>query len=457
MKKIAIASLLAVATSTLCATPLVLAQAAPPSQTQPAQPAQPAQAGAPGQPAGQGQQITIKDPAEYNDYSNAISQSSPAAKAAAIEAFLTKYPNSVVKQDMLEQLMAAYQATGNLDKTVDAANRLLQVDPNNLRALAIYVYIKKSQAAQKTTPADAQPLLDDAAAKAQTGLNAPKPANMSDADYQKLKAATTPIFYSAIALDDENKKDYAGAVEAFRKELQAVDPASTQSGPSLNDTYLLGQAYAQMNPPDLKNAVWFLTRAAQYAPPAAKPQIEQAAEYYYKKYHGSMDGFDQVKQQVQTSVMPTDAYNPTAAPPPPSPADQAAQAVASTPDLKTLSLGDKEFILFNGKPEDAEKVWAVMKGVTAQVPGKVISATPESVQLAVTPDAQGSNTADFTINMKEPLKEAPQIGSNVTYTATFDSYTQNPKMIVLSNGTPPAAAKAPAHAPAHRKRPAAQQ
>jgi len=152
--------------------------------------------------------------------------------------------------------------------------------------------------------------------------------------------------------------------------------------------------------------------------------------------------------------MPTDAYNPTAAPPPPSPADQAAQAVASTPDLKTLSLGDKEFVLFNGKPEDAEKVWAVMKGVTAQVPGKVISATAESVQVAVTPDAQGSNTADFTINMKEPLKQVPPIGSTVTYTATFDSYTQNPKMIVLANGTPPAAPKA---APTHRKRPAAQQ
>src|ERR1700754_2501644 len=72
-------------------------------------------------------QITIKDPAEYNAYSNAIGQSAPAAKAAALEDFLTKYPQSVVKADMLEQLMGAYQATGDLNKTVDAANRLLQV------------------------------------------------------------------------------------------------------------------------------------------------------------------------------------------------------------------------------------------------------------------------------------------------------------------------------------------
>src|SRR6201996_2227817 len=430
MKKVALASLLAIATSMLCATPIALAQAAASG----------------GQPS-----ITIKDPAEYNDYSNAISQSSPAAKASAIEAFLTKYPNSVVKVQMLGLLMAAYEAQNSMDKTVDAAQRLLQVDPNNLRALAITVYIKKAQAAQKSTPADQQPLLDEAAANAQKGLAAPKPAETSDADFQKLKDATTPIFYSAIAMDDQLKKDYPGAVDAFKKELQAVPPAQTQTGPALNDTYLLGQAYAQQTPPDLKNAVWFLTRAAQYAPPAAKDQIEKAAEYYYNKYHGGMDGFDQVKTLVTQSVLPPDSYNPTPAPPPPSPADQAAKVVASTPDLKTLNLNDKEFILFNGKPEDAGKMWDTMKGQTYEIPGKVVSATADSVQLAVTDDAKASNTADFTINMKKPLTTPPAIGTMVNYDATFDSYTQNPKMITLIDGAPPAPEK-PAHRAAPRKR-----
>ena len=432
MKKVALASLLAIATSMLCATPFALAQAA---------------AGGAG-----AQQITIKDPAEYNDYSNAISQSSPAAKASAIEGFLTKYPNSVVKGEMLEQLMAAYQATNNMDKTVDAANRLLQVDPNNLRALAITVYIKKAQAAQKSTPAEQQPLLDEAAANAQKGLAAPKPANMPDADYQKLKDATTPIFYGAIAMDNQLKKDYPGAVEAFKKELQSVPAAQTQTGPALNDTYLLGQAYAQQTPPDLKNAVWFLTRAAAYAPPAAQDQIEKAAEYYYNKYHGGMDGFDQVKTLVTQSVLPPDSYNPTAAPPPPSPADQAAKVVSTTPDLKTLNLNDKEFILFNGKPEDAGKMWDTMKGQTYEIPGKVVSATADSVQLAVTEDAKASNTADFTINMKKPLTTPPTIGAMVNFDATFDSYTQNPKMITLINGIPPAPEKPKTtrRAPAHR-------
>ena len=392
-------------------------------------------------------QITIKDPTEYNDYTNAVGQSTPAAKAAAIETFLTKYPNSVVKNDMLEQLMAAYQQAGDMAKTLSTADRLLASDPGNLRALAISVYIEKTQAATKTTPADAQPILDKAAAQAQTGLSATKSGNMSDADFQKLKTATAPIFDSAIAQDDENKKDFTGAIAAFTNELKAYpDPTQTQSGPGLNDTYLLGQAYAQQTPPDLKNAAWFLTRAAQFAPPQAKPQIEKAAEYFYNKYHGSMDGYPAIQTLAQANLFPPAEYNPTPAPPPPSPADLAAQTVSSTPDLKTLSLSDKEFILFNGKPEDAQKVWDTMKGTRVQVPGMVISATPDSVQLAVTEDNKQSKKADFTVNMKTPLKTVPTIGSTVTYDATFDSYVANPPMITLIDGEPPA--KAPA---AHRR------
>jgi hypothetical protein len=400
--------------------------------------------------AAQSGQITIKDPAEYNAYTNAVGQSTPAAKAAAIEAFLQQYPNSVVKIDLLEVLMASYQQAGDLNKTLDAADRLLAADPGNLRALAISVYIEKTQAATKTSPADAQPILDKAAAQAQTGLSAAKPASMADADYQKLKTATAPIFDSAIAQDDENKKDFAGAIGAFTNELKAYpDPNMTQAGPGLNDTYLLGQAYAQQTPPDLKNAVWFLTRAAQFAPPQAKPQIEKAAEYFYNKYHGSMDGYPAIQALAQANLFPPAEYNPTAAPPPPSPADLAAQTVASTPELKSLSLSDKEFILFNGKPEDAQKVWDTMKGTRVQVPGMVISATADSVQVAVTEDNKQSKKPDFTINMKTPLKSVPAIGATVTYDATFDSYVANPPMITLIDGEPPAKAPAARHRAAH--------
>ena len=451
---------------------------------------------------------TIKDPAEYNDYANATSQASPAAKADAIEAFLTKYPNSVAKAAMLEALMGAYQAAGNAAKILDAAKRLLQVEPNNLRALTFVVYLEHQQSNGN------QQMLDDAATAAQTGLNAPKDSCMTQADYDKVKDLATPVFYSAIGADDVQKKDYKGAIDAYTKELQSYkDPVQTTVVPALLDTYYLGQAYLQEDPKDLKNAVWFLTRAAQFAKPPYQAQIESAAEYWYKKYHCAQNdaacngtppgGFSQVQQlaAVPANVFPTADYNPTQAPPPPSPADLAHQAIvttagcanvtpapppsapstgaaaattpapapaaapAATPgttpaaaatippacsdNLKGMALSDKEFILSNGAMPDQQAIWGVMNGVTAEVPGVVVSATADSVQLAVSQDAQQSNKADFTINMKEPLKEVPTAGTKVTYIATFDSYTQNPPMIILKDGEPKAAPKPPVHRPVH--------
>ncbi len=424
MKKVLIASMLAIATSALSLPPAALAQA---------QGSQPSQ-------------ITIKDPAEYNAYTSAIGQSTPAAKAAAIESFLQQYPNTVVKAEMLEQLVGAYQATGDTAKTYDAAKRLLQVDPNNLRALIFVVYVEKQQANGD------QAKLDEAASLAERGQNATKPANMSDADFQKLKEVSGPIFGDVIGADDIAKKDYKDAITNYLAELHAVkDPTQTTKGLLLADTYALGNAYVQQDPKDLVNGIWYLTRAAQYLQEPYKTNVEQAAEYWYKKYHGNMDGFDQIKQLAHDNLFPPDSYKPVPAPPPPSPQQLAHNAVASTTDLdKGLSLSDKEFVLANGAPEDAQKVWAVLQGKTTEVPGTVIQATADSVQLAVSDDAKQSQKADFTINMKTPLKEVPTPGTQVTYVGTFDSYTQQPPMIVMKDGEPKQAPKAPVHHTTHR-------
>jgi tetratricopeptide (TPR) repeat protein len=417
MKKVLYVSVLALASTAILAAPILRAQ-----------------------DSGQST-ITIKDPAEYNAYNSAISQPTPQAKEAAIEQFVQQYPNSVVKKQMLEVLMDAYTQTGNTQKALDTARKVLQVDPVDMRALALSAYILRTQAGQKTNPADAQPLLDEAAQDAQKGLNAPPPQGADAANFAKLKEAVTPIFDGAIAADDLNKKDYAGAIQNFQNELKAMPPAQQTAGPGIQDTYELGTAYAQEKPQDLVNAVWYLARAAAYAPEPFKDQIQKAAEYWYKKYHGSADGFDQVQTQAKASLMPPAGFTITPAPPPPSPQELAHTAVTSTPDLTTMALTDKEFVLANGTPDDAGKVWDTMKGLTTKVPGKVISATADSVQLAVSEDAQQSNKADFTINMKKPLKTPPTIGSTVNYIATFDSYTQNPPMIIMKDGEAPVTAK----------------
>ena len=435
MKKVVLALVLGIATSTVCAVPVAFAQ----------------------------DQITIKDPAEYNAYSNAIGTSAPAAKAAALEDFLTKYPQTVVKLQVLNTLLTTYQQANDQPNMLKTAKRVLDADPNNLRAAFVYVYLTKTQATAKaaTDPAGAQPMFDDAATVAQAALKvtAPSPGSgVSADDFTKLKTATTPIFESAIATDDVGKKDYKDAIDNYTAELKSYPDLSAAAGaPGINETYMLGQAYLQEDPKDLPNGIFYLTRAAQYAPPAAKDGVEKAAEYWYQKYHGGMDGFDAIKQLAHDNATPPDSYKPTPAPPPPAPDKLAHDAVtaASTPELlKAMALSDKEFVLANGTQEDADKVWGVMKGVQAkEIPGIVVAATPTSVQLAVSPDNQQATpkVADFTINFTKPLTTPPAVGSTVKYDGTFDSYTKTPLMINLVDGAVSGEKKPAAKAPVHRK------
>src|SRR5208283_1015814 len=94
MKKIVLAMLLVTAVTAFAQTTPAPAQPASPQNPTPA-PAAP-------------QKKEIKDPAEYNAYVGSVQQTDAAAKVSGLEAFLTQYPNSVMKEDALELLMGAY-------------------------------------------------------------------------------------------------------------------------------------------------------------------------------------------------------------------------------------------------------------------------------------------------------------------------------------------------------------
>jgi hypothetical protein len=249
---------------------------------------------------------------EMNDYTNAVAQAESAAKEAAINAFLTRYPYSHAQEDMLEQLMAVYVREPDMKKVTETANRILAVDPRNLRALLYVTYATKERALG-ANPAEAQRLLDSAAQAARIALDAPsRPDYMSEVDFDKLRAVTSPTFYSAIGIDDAARRDYFGAIENFGMELKApINIKATESGFELDDTYHLAQAYEGQTPADLKNAAWFYTRAAQYSSPETKAQWEAKAEATYLDYHGSMDGYPEVQALARENVFPPPEYNPS--------------------------------------------------------------------------------------------------------------------------------------------------
>ena len=432
--------------------------------------------------------------AEYTAYTNGMNQSNPQAKASGIEAYLTAYPTSAcpdIRLSTLEILMATYSGF-DAAKTLSAADRVLQLDPTNIQALTYEAYLRKGAADAMTDATAKQAALDAAAGFAQRGLAAPKPASMSAADFKKAQDAAFPIFYSTIGEDALGKKDSATAIDAYKKELAYVPLTETENPKTyLQETYYLALAYYQSTPPDYLDCTYYMSRFVAYAPEPYKSQATPLAKYCYTKYHGAADGYDAVATAAAANLNPPaglfDSIKPA-----PTPAEVINNVFATTPDLGSLAPGDMEFILQNGTPDQAAKVWNTVKDKSREFPNVlVVASTPTQVQVALSDDAVQSKTADFTFNLTPPdpipdLKEhatpaekaaykkkeeeaqklAAQIavatapGQTVTLDGTYDSYTPKPVMIMMSDGAvvlpkpdkPAAAAHHPTHTTTHTTR-----
>ena len=388
---------------------------------------------APGGATGE-QAPTIKDPAEYNAYVGAVQQQDPNAKASALEAFLTQYPNSVMKSGALEQLMGTYQQTGNQAKVVETAKRLLTADPNNLRALALLTFLARQGVMNQQ---NVQQNLADLQQNCSKGLDAlkanQKPAGMSDADFDKLKKQVSIIFNGGCGFAGLQNKDFVNAQQYLRAAVEA-EPNDLQN------VYPLATAYLSSNPPDSLNGIYYLARAASLAPAgsAAQTQIQNYGQKVYKNYHGSDEGWNDVLATAKANPTPPQGFAITKYVPP-TPAQQAHELIKDkTPDqIKQLSFGEWELVLSAGTPEDQDKVWSVIKSVPLQMEGNVIEATsPTELHIAGSEDDIEQKRADITLTMTGPIPAAriPKTGDTFDFEGTPTSFTATPFMMMMEQG-----------------------
>jgi hypothetical protein len=141
-------------------------------------------------------QLTINDQAEFNAYAAAASQIDPAAKAAALERFLQAYPQSVTRKSVLNILMNTYRRLNDDTKSLSAAKRGLQMDPNDDEAIFVAVEIEMKEC---NRAGDAQ-ICNDAAALGKRGLGIPKPPAYTDDNWTRTTAITYPYYRAAIAM-----------------------------------------------------------------------------------------------------------------------------------------------------------------------------------------------------------------------------------------------------------------
>jgi tetratricopeptide (TPR) repeat protein len=385
------------------------AQTAQPAQGQSSAPAQGSQSQAP----------VIKDPAEYNAYVAAVQQTDPNAKISGLEAFLTQYPNSVMKTQALEILMGTYQQSNNIPKTMETANKLIVVDPCNERALALLAYFNRVMA--QGGQGNAVQELADGKKNAEQGLSCFD--KVTDAEIKKNQAQMTSIFNSAIGVADLQDKDYANAIKYLK-------PAVDGNPNDFSIVYPLALAYLSQNPPDYQNGIWFAARAAAVAPPAAEPQIEKYAKSQYVKFHAGEDGWSDVLAAAKSNGAQV------AIKPAPTPAEQAHNMITQTSPDK-MDFATWEFVLTNGSPEDQATVWNAIKGKAVQMVGAVISTTPTQFMIAGSSDDIAAKKADITLNFEDkvPVRMIPKDGTdNFEFQGEPSSYTSNPFMMVMDKG-----------------------
>ena len=133
--------------------------------------------------------------------------------------------------------------------------------------------------------------------------------------------------------------------------------------------------------------------------------------------------------------MPPAGFTVAAAPPPPSPAEQAADLVKSKTPVQ-MSFAEWELVLSSGNQQAADTVWNAIKDKAVKLAANVISATPTTVQLAGSDDDIDAKKADISLTMAKPIpaRLMPQPGALMAFQGTVASYTPNPFMMTMTDG-----------------------
>ena len=426
MKKILLAMLLVAAATAVAQT-----------ASTPAQPQQPA-----------AQKKEIKDPAEYNAYMGAQGQTDPAAMISGFEAFLTQYPNSVMKEDALDQLLSAYTKTNNQPKVLDTAQKLLQANPCNVRALAVIAFTKRAQA---EAGQNAQQNLADAGQAGEKGLQCLQTAPPADMK-PELKTQTSVIFNGAAGINALQAKDYAKAQQFLRASVEG-DPTN------LRDVYPLALAYLTAGPTEKDvDGLFFIARAANLAQGAGKDQITKFGKSKYVKYHGSDEGWSDLLAKTATTTLPPADFT-VKQYVPPTPAEQCTDLL-KTKKIEEMSFAEWQLCLSEGTPDDAEKVWSTLKGKPLQMVAHIISIDSSSkLNLAGSSDDIDAKRADIDLTMSAaiPARQMPKADTDFQFEGTPISYVPKPFVMTMNDGALIVkSAPKPAKKPAVHKKPAAQ-
>jgi tetratricopeptide (TPR) repeat protein len=356
-----------------------------------------------------------------------------------MEVFAAWYPGSILRTESLEHAMAAWMAAKDPAKADFVAGKLLQVDPDNVHALAHRVYAARARAVQGDKAA-----IEPMVAGAERGVGAlakwQKPASLDDATFVRTKEQMSAVFNGALGYASLAAKDYDKARRYYRESV-AAEPDNLQ------DVYQLAVSQLEGTPLDALG-FWFAARSIAIARAAkndtAANDIDRYVRSRYRLYRGSEEGWNELLARVVAGEKAPPGGFVKSIPRALTPAELAVQLVEDN-DPGALSFADWALILRHrdSTPANravAEKTWKAIVdkqqggGTRIKIPVKVISATPDVIEAAITDEAQAGNVADLHIAMARPLAPLPAPGSKIAIVGTLSDYKPQPFMFMMTRG-----------------------
>jgi len=159
------------------------------------------------------------------------------------EGFLAKYPMSIYAGAVYSTLSTAYLNVGQEDKFLEAGNKALEINPDNVDVLPLMAMAIPRRINSKTTDAPQQ--LQKAQTFGKHGVellnSMPKPADIDDVTFQKVKNDKLAMCHSGLGVAAFQQGKYP---ESITELSQSVLLASV---PDPVDYYLLGKANQATN------------------------------------------------------------------------------------------------------------------------------------------------------------------------------------------------------------------
>jgi tetratricopeptide (TPR) repeat protein len=176
------------------------------------------------------------------------------------EAFVVKYPMSVYVGPVYAMLTNSYLKTDQTDKMIDAGNKALAIDPDNVDVLPILAWAIPRRVAGNS------PELPKAQGYAHHALELiatlEKPKEMSDDDFTKSKNQMIAMAHDGLGVAAMKMGKYDDAIAELTQAIQLSDE------PDPVDNYLLGMADENTN--HFTDAIANFTKCAANGPMQAQ-------------------------------------------------------------------------------------------------------------------------------------------------------------------------------------------